>query len=181
MGSDNLTAKEMVLIEILNGNVQSQRSIASASGFSLGMTNLLLKRLAKKGYIKVTTLNGRTLRYMLTPQGFAEKLKRSFHFILSSIRQLENLKLRVQDVIRERNLDGKRLVIVGSNELAGLSLEALRDVGVEAEILPASEIHSLFTGSRRAIIVQCDVNVDFHAMELPADRCELIELSGLLS
>jgi len=182
MCGESLSPKEMVLIEILDEKVQSQRSIAHASGFSLGMTNLLLRRLIKKGYIKIISLNGRTLRYILTPQGFAEKLRRSYDFVVASIRHLDNLKQRIQRIILERDMESKRVIIAGRNELAGLALEALRDVGIHAETLGPEEILALCSSAvHDAIVLQCDMNVDFGKSNPEEQNFELIELSGLIN
>lgn len=126
----DLSTKEFALIENLAEH-QSQRGLALATGFSLGMTNLLLKRLVKKGYVKVVTLNGRTLRYMLTPVGFAQKVKRSYEFLVASIRQLNEVKERIREVIAAENGVNRRIWVLGQNELAGLAKEVLMDARID--------------------------------------------------
>ena len=65
-----------ILSAIDEGRSLSQRALADRLGVALGLTNLLLKRLAKKGYIKIVEFPTKPaarkrLQYLLTPQGIA--------------------------------------------------------------------------------------------------------------
>ena len=52
----NLAQKEFALIqEISRKPTHTQRSLSQSVGLSLGTTNLLIQRLARKGYIKSGT------------------------------------------------------------------------------------------------------------------------------
>ncbi len=69
-----------LLTELERDGTITQRSLATKLGVALGLTNLYLKRLARKGYIKITTIPFHIttipfhrIRYLLTPQGFIEK------------------------------------------------------------------------------------------------------------
>lgn len=130
----NLNSKEFALIENLEAQ-QSQRGLAKAAGLSLGMTNMLLRRLIKKGYVKVVTLNGRTLRYMLTPTGFAEKVKRSYDFLIISLRQLNEVRSRIRDVVAAEAGHSRPIWVAGQNELAGLAKDVLREAGIQFEVI----------------------------------------------
>ena len=76
-------------LEILNavgeGSPFTQRALAERLGVALGLTNLYLKRLVTKGYIKVTEFPAKPyarkrLKYVLTPRGMAENVDvRVFH------------------------------------------------------------------------------------------------------
>lgn len=171
----NLTTKEFALIENLERH-QSQRGLAEASGFSLGMTNLLLKRLVKKGYVKVVSLNGRALRYMLTPTGFAEKVKRSYEFLVVSIRQLNEVKTKIRDVVMAES-GGRMVWVMGQNELAGLTKEVLRDNGIPYEsLLPGMSKAEYAALAEGAVILLCEPDdraADYtvggiHIVELPS-------------
>ena len=52
------------------GDAASQRKLAGHLDISLGMVNLCIRRLMKKGLLKTRGLNGRKLKYILTPKGF---------------------------------------------------------------------------------------------------------------
>jgi len=66
--------------------VLSQRDLAGASGLSLGMTNALIKRFIERGWIKLTHISGRSLKYILTSDGMEEVLRRSISFFTRAVR-----------------------------------------------------------------------------------------------
>ena len=47
----------------------TQRSLSTSMGVALGLTNLLIRRLATKGYIKVAGMGTRHVRYLMTAHG----------------------------------------------------------------------------------------------------------------
>ncbi len=76
MNSSIIGEREPKIIEEISQDKNStQRKISHKLGLSLGMTNIILKRLDSKGYIKVKGLNRRKVQYILTLKGFAEKTK----------------------------------------------------------------------------------------------------------
>lgn len=123
----SLSEREARLIEVL-GDQTTQRTLARDTGFSLGMTNLLIKRLVKKGIIKVVSMNGRTLSYILTPKGFAEKVRRSYDYLASSIRHIARVRSAIRQIISETDID-ERIYLLGGGELGLLTEETLRDMG----------------------------------------------------
>ena len=172
-----LSPKEQLLISVLSDETQSQRSLARASGFSLGMTNLLLKRLVGKGYIKVVNLNGRTLRYILTPRGFSEKLHRSYNYLIASIRNLNLLRDRVRNIVLERIRDGQGVYLIGQNELATLARETLKEAGFEARIISGDQALSGEFALEGSLCLQCDM--EFRT-DLAGREAEVVELASLI-
>lgn len=51
------------------GTPVTQRSLSRELGMALGLTNLLIKRFVSKGYVRVTRLRPRHVRYLLTMEG----------------------------------------------------------------------------------------------------------------
>ena len=47
----------------------TQRSLARDLGIALGLTNLLIKRLVRKGWMRVTHISPNRVRYLITPAG----------------------------------------------------------------------------------------------------------------
>jgi len=136
MEAENITDKEFAVIrEISNHQQPTQRHIAEKAGISLGLTNLIIKRLIKKGYIKIREVPPRTIMYMLTPKGLAEKTKKSYHFTLRTINSIRTIKENIQDLITREYAQGAReFTISGAGELAvlveivfrGLNLKNIR-------------------------------------------------------
>ncbi|TLY35792.1 MAG: winged helix-turn-helix transcriptional regulator, partial [Nitrospirae bacterium] len=54
-----------LLSEVERDASVTQRSLAKKLGVALGLTNLYLKRLARKGYIKITTIPRNRIKYLL--------------------------------------------------------------------------------------------------------------------
>src|SRR3954466_8995094 len=66
--------RDLQLLEALEQeSTITQRTLASRLGMALGLTNLYLKRLIRKGYVKCVTVSPNRLVYALTPKGVARK------------------------------------------------------------------------------------------------------------
>ena len=91
-----------ILTAISEGRPLTQRDLAQRMGVALGLANLYLKRLAKKGYIKIIDFPRRPaarkrLRYLLTPKGLAEKSQLTYEHMAYSL----NLYRRARQTLRE--------------------------------------------------------------------------------
>ena len=64
----------------------TQADLARRLGVAVGSVNWYLKRLVSKGYIKVRQMQRRRLRYLITPQGVAEKARLTASFMQVSMR-----------------------------------------------------------------------------------------------
>ncbi len=107
----------------------SQRSLADKMGVALGLTNLYLKRLARKGYIKITTIPRHRIKYLLTPQGMAEKSRLTYQYMQYSLTYYRQMRERLKAVLTARAKAGaKRVVIYGTGELAELAYISLREM-----------------------------------------------------
>jgi DNA-binding MarR family transcriptional regulator len=59
----------LILEAIASGNRLTQRSLARSMGVALGLTNLLIRRLVAKGYVRVSRAGTRHVRYLMTSAG----------------------------------------------------------------------------------------------------------------
>lgn len=108
----------------------TQRKISHQIGLSLGMTNIIMKRLIAKGYVKVKGLDRRRVQYILTPRGFAEKVRKTHRYLLRTIDTLKTVKEKIQDTVLEYYEKGERnFTILGKGELADIVEISLRDMG----------------------------------------------------
>ena len=102
-----VTEKEFAVInEIHKNEMPDQRMIANRTGISLGLTNLIIKRLIKQGYIKARQLNRKKIEYMLTPMGFSEKTKKTYNFTLKTVNHLTHIKDSIKKLINECTENG---------------------------------------------------------------------------
>src|SRR5437016_1544282 len=89
----------------------TQRSLAKKLGVALGLTNLYLKRLARKGYIKITTIPRNRIKYLLTPRGMAEKSRLTFLYMQYSLSYYRDMRQRLKDVLSGLSSVGAKKVV----------------------------------------------------------------------
>lgn len=98
----SLNDKELrVLDEIARNSSISQRELAVATGVSLGLINVILKKFLKTGYLQVTHLNKRKLEYLLTPKGFMAVARKTYHFATRTIRDYQQLQNQLSILLSE--------------------------------------------------------------------------------
>ncbi|MGQ0810058.1 MAG: winged helix-turn-helix transcriptional regulator [Nitrospiraceae bacterium] len=120
-----------LLSEVERDAAVTQRSLATKLGVALGLTNLYLKRLARKGYIKITTIPKHRIQYLLTPRGIAEKSRLTYVYMQYSLSYYRDMRQRLKDVLASLAAAGvKRIVIYGTGELAELSYLSLREMNL---------------------------------------------------
>jgi len=131
MDNSGIGEKEYKLLsQVSKDPTVTQREISRQLGFSLGMTNILLKRLIRKGYIKISQLNRHKVKYFLTPRGIAQKIKRTHQYLSYTFHSLKEIKYRIQTVLLAEYKKGRRkFLILGNGELADITEIALRNLG----------------------------------------------------
>jgi len=122
--------RELNLLQELERNpVISQRELSHKFGIALGVTNACLKRMARRGWIRMMDQDHRKIGYFLTPKGFAEKTKLTLHLISWTVQHYSTLK----DIIGARLLEiqnkgAERVVFYGMSdemEIAYVTLQGL--------------------------------------------------------
>ena len=122
----------LLLSELDRDGGATQRTLATKLGVALGLTNLYLKRLARKGYIKVTTIPRSRIRYLLTPQGFTEKSRLTHLYMQYSLSQYRDMRTRLKEMMSTfDSAHGQRVVIYGTTELAELAYLSLREMNID--------------------------------------------------
>jgi DNA-binding Lrp family transcriptional regulator len=118
-----------LLNEVEQNAAVTQRSLAKKLGVALGLTNLYLKRLARKGYIKITTIPKNRIKYLLTPRGMTEKTRLTYLYMQYSLSYYRDMRQRLKIVLTGLASAGaKRIVICGTGELAELAYISLREM-----------------------------------------------------
>src|SRR4051812_28377785 len=74
-----------ILTEISERQDITQRGLSKSLGIALGLTNLYLKRLARKGYITIAATPTHRIAYLLTPQGLGEKTRLTYEYLSFSL------------------------------------------------------------------------------------------------
>jgi hypothetical protein len=134
-----------ILTAIEAGRDVTQRGLAKSLDIALGLANLYLKRLARKGYIKITTIPPNRLRYLLTPQGFAEKTRLTYEFMSHSLRVYRESRQALHVALRPLAEDGaRRVALYGVGEATELAYLTIRELGLEPVAVYAEDERATF-------------------------------------
>jgi DNA-binding MarR family transcriptional regulator len=96
----------------------TQRELAGRAGVSLGMANILLKRLAERGWVKLTRLSAKSVRYALTPAGIGELAQRTAGYFNRASKSAELYRDRLEALAMNAKRDGVgTIVLFGSSEV----------------------------------------------------------------
>jgi DNA-binding MarR family transcriptional regulator len=122
-----------ILQAIASGGRVTQRSLSGDLGVALGLTNLLIRRLAGKGYIKIAGMGTRHVRYLMTPAGW-EALARATRLSLENTIHLytqtrEQIRASLAEVSERCTVEGdgtKRVVFYGAGDVAEIAYVSLQ-------------------------------------------------------
>jgi DNA-binding MarR family transcriptional regulator len=109
----------------------TQRGLATKLGIALGLTNIYLKRLVRKGYIKCVNVQSNRLSYLITPRGIAEKARLTYEFIDYSLHLYSEVRQHLRVVLQECAVSGCRVAIFGQGEAAELAYLSLKEFRLE--------------------------------------------------
>jgi predicted transcriptional regulator len=128
-----ITEKEFAVIREISGDHNpDQRTIALRTGISLGLTNLIIKRLINKGFIKARQLDKKKIQYILTSKGFSEKAQKSYCYALRTIELFKNTKEVIQELIHKEHSRGAyHFTIDGNDELSDIAELALKNMSIK--------------------------------------------------
>ena len=121
-----------LLSEIASSDVVTQRGLSKRLGIALGLTNLYLKRLIRKGYVKVVNLQRNRIRYLITAQGIAEKSRLTYEYLQYSLQLYQQARMILRGRFRALAEQGrKRMVFYGVGEAAELAYLCAREMDLE--------------------------------------------------
>lgn len=112
--------RELGLLEEIERDPDiTQASMAAKLGVAVGTVNWHIKRFIAKGLVKVQRAERRKLRYIITPEGIAERAKLTVAYIENSMilyRQTREQAVRVLEQARSKGYDQVR--IEGDGDIA---------------------------------------------------------------
>ena len=110
----------------------SQRTLAKRLGIALGMTNAILKRLTRKGFVKIKKISPNRLVYLMTPKGLSEKTNLILRYAGRTVdfyRRTKNVLVEQLGSLRKRGIS--RVAICGVGEMGEIVYLALRQLEME--------------------------------------------------
>jgi DNA-binding MarR family transcriptional regulator len=110
----------------------SQRELSNKFGIALGVTNACLKRMARRGWIRLRKIPPRRIGYYLTPKGFAEKAKLTMTFLSYNIHHYSRLKAMIGEKFIEMASQGvRRVIFYGVSEEMEVAYVTLQGTNME--------------------------------------------------
>jgi len=120
-----------LLEEIENNHAPSQRDLARKLNISLGLVNAFVKRLAHKGYFKISTVPKNRVMYILTPKGMAEKTRLTYDYIHFSFQFYRKARAKLKEIFLDMEAQGNDSVIFyGAGELAEIAFISLQETSI---------------------------------------------------
>ena len=95
-----------MLMRVIDENPQvTQRELSANLGMSLGKINFLIRAMVEKGFIKADNFknskNKIAYLYYLTPRGFEEKTKITYHYMKRKMAEYEKLEEEIRQLQKE--------------------------------------------------------------------------------
>lgn len=123
-----------LLTELESGEHLSQRTLARRLGIALGLTNLLIRRLVRKGWVRVIHSRPNRVMYLLTPSGLAEKARMSRDSLQYSVRFYTEARQRIaarfaalSAELTAGGRDNKSIAFFGTGEVAEIGYVCLQE------------------------------------------------------
>ncbi|MFC1788665.1 winged helix-turn-helix transcriptional regulator [Thermodesulfobacteriota bacterium] len=138
-----------ILEELDNDYTPSQRDLSKTLNISLGLVNSFVRRLANKGYFKITTIPKNRVMYILTPKGTAEKTRLTYQYIQYSFGFYRKARNNLQKVFKELMAQSvKRVVFYGVSDLAEIAYISLQETPIKmAAMVDKKNIGKIFFGN----------------------------------
>lgn len=177
--------RDLQLLEALEREATiTQRTLASRLGMALGLTNLYLKRLVRKGYVKCVTVSPNRLVYSLTPKGMARKARLTYEFMKYSLDFYRDARQHLRRSLVNAVAEQKRVAIFGTGDAAELVFLLVRDMGLELVAVFDEQHGGPFLGLPvRTIADHHDVAYDVlvvAVLERPAGTIKLLAQKGVV-
>lgn len=139
-----------ILSAIEREETVTQRGLSRELGIALGLTNSLVKRLTKQGWIRVSHVSLRRFRYYLTPAGLAEKSRLARLSLLNTLRLYTNTRNQIRSTLT-KVIDGEaktpRLVLYGAGDVAEITFVVVSHTGLDlVGVVDDSKVGSSFFG-----------------------------------
>ena len=137
-----------LLDEIEKDNMPSQRQLARQLNISLGLMNSFIKRLAGKGYFKVTHIPKNRVRYILTPKGATEKTRLTYEYIKFSYSFYKDARKKLRKILQKLENEGiRRIAFYGATDLAEIAYVSLQETEIDlVAVFDAAKADKKFLG-----------------------------------
>lgn len=124
--------RDLIILERIEQDPDtSQAALASQLEVAVGTVNWHLKRLIEKGYVKVSRLERKKLKYIITPEGMLFRARLTVDYIQNSFNLYRLVRQRAINALEEVKAQGNHSVRVeGNDEVAEICRLTCLEQGV---------------------------------------------------
>ena len=121
------------------GRPVSQRSLSGDLGIALGLTNLLVRRMMRQGWVRLVRVPPNRYRYFLTPAGLAQKARMSRAYLAHSVQFYTETRNRIRQTFDAVSAtwetvvgpNPKHVVFFSGGEIAEIGYVCLHDTDLK--------------------------------------------------
>ncbi len=143
--NEDIMEKELeVLQQIQENGCITQRDLARNMGLSLGNINLLMRKMISTGLIKIEKLNAKKIRYILTPEGMAEKAAKTYNYVVKNYNNMLHVQNVVRDIVDKQYQQGiKYIYLYGETDEVFQIVKVVLDNYVEEYEIKYKQVTSM--------------------------------------
>lgn len=128
----------------------TQADLATQLGVAVGTVNWHIKRLISKGYVKVSRAERKKLRYIITPEGIAQRARLTVDYVDQQFNLYRRVRARVKEQADGLTSAGYRSArILGDGDIADICkltcleyhLEITSDPKAPAFVIKGFKVH----------------------------------------
>lgn len=121
-----------ILKTVDEDSLLNNRKAASKLGVSVKLAHTTLSRMVEKGLLNIKKENSRKWHYFLTPQGILEKARLTVSFFEFSMQFYKEARKLSAQLCRDLSeSERKRVILLGSGELAEITYLGIQEWGLE--------------------------------------------------
>ena len=122
----------LLLDEISRNNKLTQRDLSGRLGVALGLINSYIKNLTSKGYVTIATIPRNRYKYYLTPNGFIEKTRLTYHHLQNFTNLYRSARQDFQKLFQNLQKENiKKVVFCGADEVTEIAYITLQEFEIE--------------------------------------------------
>lgn len=121
----------LLLDEISKEESLSQRDLSRKLNIALGLVNSYIKNLTSKGYITIKAIPSKRYAYFLTPKGFAEKTRLTYHHLQNFTNLYREARRDFKALFSTLKKEGvRRVTFAGADESAEIAFLSLQEFDI---------------------------------------------------
>jgi predicted transcriptional regulator len=130
-----------LLNEIAQDSMVTQANLSKRLGIAVGSVNWYIKRLVKRGWVKVSHLDRTRLQYDLTPEGMSVFTERAMQYAQDSLTVYKDFRQKALNAIAELRARGiTQVSLDGNDEIMDILRLTCIEAGISLSPLPGNVV-----------------------------------------